>query len=192
MTIAGYDLGLLRETLIIQTKDVSSRAVSSLTRSGAVATVTMSTPHNYQSGDYLQLAGAGQAEYNVKAKITVTGTGTFTFPVAGSPASPATGTIAATFVSDSAGGKRFTFRTVDTVSAELLPLSAAERLQLQAIRSNTLYRFRIRARTDLTEGDRALWIPSIGGPSQVLEITGILPCEDGRTWYFLETARASV
>lgn len=68
-------------------------AVSSITRAGAVATVTTAVAHGYASGDYVAVDGAGQAEYNVTAAITVTGGTTFTYAVSGTPATPATGTI---------------------------------------------------------------------------------------------------
>jgi hypothetical protein len=78
---------------ILQTQyGIPKVAISSITSSGGVATVTTLAPHGYTSGTYLAIRGAAQAAYNVTyaAPITVTGPSTFTYPVSGSPASPAT------------------------------------------------------------------------------------------------------
>lgn len=71
------------------------RSVSSITRSGSTATVTTSSPHPYETGQSIRIAGADQAAYNGVQTITVTGASTFTYAVAGSPATPATGTLTA-------------------------------------------------------------------------------------------------
>lgn len=62
-------------------------AVTSITRSGSVATVTTTAPHGYTVGDTLlvTIAGATLAAYNGTFLITVTGTSAFTYPVVGSP-----------------------------------------------------------------------------------------------------------
>jgi hypothetical protein len=69
--------------------------VSSITRSGTVATVTTSTSHNYLHGQVILIAGANETDYNGEFVITVTSATTFTYTVANSPATPATGTITA-------------------------------------------------------------------------------------------------
>lgn len=71
-------------------------AVTSVTRSAAVATVTTTTAHGLKTGDVVTLAGAAQAEYNLTVDVTVLSTTQFTFPVSGSPVTPATGTITVT------------------------------------------------------------------------------------------------
>lgn len=72
----------------------SDLAVTSITRAGAVATVTQ-TAHPYITGDQVNIRDAVQAEYNGDHIITKTGADTYTFAVSGTPASPATGTIIA-------------------------------------------------------------------------------------------------
>ena len=72
-------------------------SVSSITRSGQVATVTTATDHNLASGITVTIAGADQTEYNIAAVITVTALDQFTYIVAGSPVTTATGTITAEF-----------------------------------------------------------------------------------------------
>jgi hypothetical protein len=63
-----------------------------ITRSSTTATVTC-TAHGYKTGNFVKIAGASQSAYNGDFYITVTGVNTFTYTVAGSPATPATGTI---------------------------------------------------------------------------------------------------
>ena len=75
----------------------SAQAVTSITRSGVTATVTTTGSHGYSTGDIAIIAGANETDYNIEAEITVTGATTFTYIVAGSPATPATGTITSDF-----------------------------------------------------------------------------------------------
>ena len=72
--------------------------VSSITRSGSTATLTLSAAHGVTVGDLTSftIAGAAQTEYNGLFVGTAAGTTTVTFTVTGTPATPATGTITAT------------------------------------------------------------------------------------------------
>lgn len=67
-------------------------AIISITRSGAVMTVTTKVAHGLSTGAIVTIAGADQADYNVSGSVTVTGASSFTMDVGGSPASPATTT----------------------------------------------------------------------------------------------------
>ena len=69
--------------------------VATLTRVGSVATVTLSAPNTTLStGNYVTIVGSVQPEYGgIKGPITVVDSTHFTYAVAGSPATPATGTI---------------------------------------------------------------------------------------------------
>jgi uncharacterized phage protein gp47/JayE len=81
----------------------TSVSVASITRSGSTATATTTSAHNLTSGVPVTIAGANETEYNLTgAAITVTGNDTFTYQVSGSPATPATGTITASFTAGSA------------------------------------------------------------------------------------------
>lgn len=73
-----------------------SVSITTLTRVGTTATAT-SVAHGFVTGQSVTIAGANEASYNGTYTITVTGDDTFTFTVAGSPATPATGTITASF-----------------------------------------------------------------------------------------------
>ncbi len=70
-------------------------SVTSLTRSGVTATVVTASAHNLASNVAVTIAGADQTEYNGVQTITVVDTTTFTYVVAGTPATPAAGTITA-------------------------------------------------------------------------------------------------
>jgi hypothetical protein len=85
--------------------------ISSITRSGNVATVTTSAAHNLASSDGVTISGCAQPEYNKTTLISKTGANTFTYQVSvttsDSPATPATGTITAGL--NDAQGASFTF-----------------------------------------------------------------------------------
>lgn len=70
-------------------------SISSITRSGSVATVTTTSDHSFATGLTVTIAGADQSYYNGAFKITVTDTDEFEYTVSGAPATPATGTITA-------------------------------------------------------------------------------------------------
>lgn len=95
----------------------STFAITSITRSSAVATVTTSAPHGLATGAIIRIAGAVQPEYNGDVPATVTGASTFTYPVPGSPATPATGTIT--------GQKAATGGVVGAVTYKITAASAA-------------------------------------------------------------------
>jgi len=67
--------------------------VDTLTRTGTTATATTVDPTNIETGSSVVIAGATETAYNGTYTVTVTGADTFTYTVAGSPATPATGTI---------------------------------------------------------------------------------------------------
>ena len=71
--------------------------ISTITRAGSTATVTTASNHNLGSGMSLVIAGANETEYNGTFEIVVTGLDTFTYTVSGTPATPATGTITASY-----------------------------------------------------------------------------------------------
>ncbi|WP_018991305.1 hypothetical protein [Aromatoleum toluclasticum] len=88
---AGAIPALLKACLV---NGYNSQTVTSVTRSGAVATV-QKTAHGFRNGARIVHAGAIEPEYNVDAAITVVDANTYTYPVSGTPATPATGTITA-------------------------------------------------------------------------------------------------
>jgi len=72
-------------------------SLTSLTRVGAVATATTGAAHNLATSVPVAISGADQTEYNGTFPVTVISATTFTYNVAGSPTTPATGTIISTF-----------------------------------------------------------------------------------------------
>ena len=93
-----------------------------------------------------------------------------------------------TETTDTHGGRSVVWTALDSVPAELLPIRASERLQAQAMQAQLDLRFRVRARSDITSEMRAEWRPSAQALStpRTLEIHGVLPHGDGRTWLLLE------
>jgi head-tail adaptor len=179
--------GDLRERLVIQENAWPATAVA-LTRAGTTATGTTTQPHGYVTGDYLTVAGAVQGGYNGRVKVTVTGPATFTYPVDGSLATPATGTPTVVFTTDAQGGRRDNWVTRTTLRVQLVPIGAAERLQLKAMVSLVTLRFRARRRADITPAMRAQWPPTWppGAPTQSLEIHGVTPEGDGTAAMVIE------
>jgi len=83
--------------------------------------------------------------------------------------------------------------TLDSLPAELLAdVRGAERIASEQLRTVTTYRFRVRARSDVTTGMRAEWRPSwlaLSTP-KALEIRSVAPINDGRQWMVLECGEA--
>jgi len=71
-------------------------AVSSVTRSGNTATVTLGSSHGLKHKTSITLAAADQSDYNGTFVVTPTTATEFTYTIANSPATPATGSITAT------------------------------------------------------------------------------------------------
>ena len=70
--------------------------ITSLSSAGGVATA-VAAGHLLASGQSVTIAGAADAAYNGTFIVTVVDASTFTYPVAGTPNSPTSGTITATF-----------------------------------------------------------------------------------------------
>lgn len=69
----------------------SPKDIGTLTSAGGVATATFAKNHHLKDGSTITVSGATQAEYNVTAIVTRVDKVTITYPIAGTPASPATG-----------------------------------------------------------------------------------------------------
>lgn len=74
-------------------------SVLSIERSGSTASVTTVGAHNQSTGLFTEIIGANEVEYNGTFSITVTGSDTFDYTISGTPSTPATGTITASFTS---------------------------------------------------------------------------------------------
>ena len=93
--------------------------VSSITRSGATATVTTNSEHGLSTFVPVTIAGADQTEYNVTdAATVVTGLTTFEFQVVGTPVSPATGVITAAFTTANVSAQAVTFGNDTNLDAD--------------------------------------------------------------------------
>ena len=89
---------------------------------------------------------------------------------------------------DAMGGRTEAWTTLASVSAELVPIRTSERLQASAVQAQTDYRFRVRARADVTPLMRVLWTPTwpAATPRKTLQIHGVIPEGDGREYQWLE------
>jgi SPP1 family predicted phage head-tail adaptor len=89
---------------------------------------------------------------------------------------------------DSHGASIPSWSTLDTVFGERIPLRASETQQAARVGSQVDYRFRVRARTDITAALRISWTPLYpsGASAQILEIAGIVPDPKDRAYMFIE------
>jgi hypothetical protein len=181
--------GSLREVLTIM-ENIPDPISVTLARTSTTATGTTLVPHGYTSGDYATVAGAVPTGYNGTVKITVTGASAFTYPVSGALATPATGTITVTYVSDAQGGRKIGWATFATLRAELIPVKSWEALQVQALSGRLDARFRVHAidAAGITDRMRALWTPQwpAGQATHTFEIAGVSPEGDGRQWALID------
>lgn len=67
------------------------KTIASITRSGSVATVTITAGHGYLVEQVVLHAGADQAEYNGEFRVVSVTSTTYTVDITGTPATPATG-----------------------------------------------------------------------------------------------------
>lgn len=87
-------------TTIAATLAAQSISISGITRSGQTATATTASPHGLASNVAPDISGVNETEYNgTDIEITVISAIQFTYQIIGTPATPATGTILAAFVS---------------------------------------------------------------------------------------------
>ena len=73
----------------------TSKAISLLTQTGGVATVTVADTSSITNGSRVTIRGATQTSYNGTFSVNVISLTQFTYAVPNNPASPATGTIVA-------------------------------------------------------------------------------------------------
>lgn len=81
------------ETQAEETISTQSLNVASLVRSGDTAILTTTSNHNLATNVVVTIQGADQVEYNVTTSIIVTSLNEFTYQLAGTPVTPATGSI---------------------------------------------------------------------------------------------------
>lgn len=91
--------GTQYETQASATISAQTIGITTLTRSGSTTTATTTANHNLATGVSVTIAGASQSDYNITATINVISNTQFTYTISGTPASPGTGTITASFTS---------------------------------------------------------------------------------------------
>jgi hypothetical protein len=72
----------------------ATQSVTSITRVGTTATLTSAAAHGYIVGDYIEVAGAAQSQYNGSQRVlTVGSTTTLTYAMTADPGASASGTL---------------------------------------------------------------------------------------------------
>jgi hypothetical protein len=122
----GTITATLIDTLILEVQRlplsdmvIGSKAVTGITRSGAVATVNL-PDHGYSTSDSVTHDGANQAEYNTTESITKIDDDNYSFPVFGTPATPATGDITSTFSESPEVAEEYHFSLIDWIAYRAL------------------------------------------------------------------------
>lgn len=88
-TANGYTAGGITLAGVALTL-IGAQTISTLTRSGAVATVTTGSAHGLATGHLVTLQGQNDPLYSGTFSITVTGATTFTYTMTGTPGANAT------------------------------------------------------------------------------------------------------
>jgi len=91
---ASYALGVIKPDL--QTLDIaiSNRVITSITKTGTLASANSALPHKLITGGKVSIFGATDALYNGADKVaTVVDADTFTYPLTAEPAADAAGTL---------------------------------------------------------------------------------------------------
>ncbi len=183
-------VGAMRERIHVERKGWPVLSVT-LADDMAGALLTTVVPHNWQSGDYVQVAGdTSSPSVNGVHQVTVTGPTTATFPLESGVGSPAPTGLTATFLKDAQGSVRDSWVSVALMPAAVVPLSAQERLaQPPALMTTRFTRFQVRNIAGLNEQQRVRWTPTHPpeSPEQILQITGVVqPPSDDRRFLMLE------
>jgi len=87
-------IGNIGEALTVPFQLGVDKSITSITRGGTTATATL-TAHGYATGDYVNIRGAAESQYNGNFYITVTGPNAFTYTMTADPGASATGTLIA-------------------------------------------------------------------------------------------------
>lgn len=120
-------------------------SISSLTRAGAVATAVTSTAHSIATGMTVTVTGADQSEYNGAVPVTVLSPTSFTYAVSGTPVTPATGLINASFVglsiaitsNESGVGKNLSSGATLTLAAPVAGVDSTATVQFEGVTGGT-------------------------------------------------------
>ena len=111
--------GISYTTTAAATITAQSLSVTSIIRSGDVATVTTAVDHDIASNVAVTISGADQTAYNGTQEITVTAANEFIFTVSDTPITPATGTILAGFTAASVPVQSVDFETTEKTVNQL-------------------------------------------------------------------------
>lgn len=175
----------MRERITVERPGWPVLAVELTEVSGAIATLTATVAHNWQSGDYIDVAGLGVVQ------VTATGPMTAEFPIDGDVTEGAT---TAVFVKDAQGSVRDSWVVFAVMAAAVMPLSAQERLaQPPALMTQRFTRFKVWNVAGLLESMRVRWTPTHPpeAAERVMQIQGVVEPDSGdRRFLMLECVGA--
>lgn len=92
-TVGTYNAGAtltITANYRINSSGVAPVTISTITNAGTLATLTTATAHGLVSGNWVTVAGATPAAYNIQAQVTVVNATTFTYVMATNPGGSAT------------------------------------------------------------------------------------------------------
>jgi len=113
----------------------TAQTISSIVRTGTLATLTTAAPHGLVTGNYVTISGAMPSDFNGSYVITVIGTSSFNYTMATTPANNATvvgsytvsgitGVDSSTFISVNLFKNRLYFTQKDTLKCWYLGVNA--------------------------------------------------------------------
>lgn len=175
----------------------TAASITSITRSGTLATMTTTTPHGLVTGNQITISGALPTAFNGTYVVTVTGASTLTYTMASTPANDATvvgayivnfgvtGVNPNTFVNVNLFKNRLYFTQKDTLKVWYLPVNslggAASQLDFGGVARNGGFLQGMATWTiDAGQGadDYAVFVTNMG---EVIVYNGTDP-DDAATW----------
>lgn len=117
--LSGSNGALIAVLDAVLVNGYNSVSITSITRSGGTATATTSAAHGLASGDSAAISGSTQVEYNIEAVVSVIDSTHFSYSVAGTPATPATGSPAVKrasggFAKEFTGSNKASYRSLNS------------------------------------------------------------------------------
>jgi hypothetical protein len=157
----------------------NTRTVTSLTRTGSVATANISGTNPFQIGDVIEVEGASPAAYSARHRVTARNDGSVSFAIDGTPASPATGTI--TIKHPGAGWQRLAIAT-NVVGYRTVAGGSEHWLQVEDNNpfADSGGSARVRMAVGLTGLDTA---SQLSEQTRIQKLNGWVLVADGRTAY---------
>ena len=118
-------------------------SITTITRSGTVASVTTAAPHGLLAGMVVTVSGANEVEYNATAEIENVGASTFDYNMVSDPGGSATGTLV--YQDEGLASDHLTFNTIvarsvahGLTTGEFVFISGADQSEYNVLASVTV------------------------------------------------------